>query len=75
MLATYILDIKKLLYLDCDTITVSDLTELKKYKEGLLACKDICCFNHYYKKLYNLDTYYNSVGIYIDVDTWIKYSY
>ena len=68
----HILNIKKILYLDCDTITVSDLTELKNYKNSLMACRDICCLKRYYENLYNLDTYYNSGVLYIDVDDWTK---
>lgn len=74
ILKPYMLDIKKLLYLDCDTITVSNLTELKN-TDSLLMCKDICCLNKYYKNLYNLDSYYNSGVILIDVDEWINNGY
>ena len=75
ILKPYMLDIKKILYLDCDTITVSDLTKLKEFSNGLLASKDICCFNHYYKNLYNLDNYFNSGVIFIDVDEWTENGY
>ena len=74
ILKPYILDIKKLLYLDCDTITISNLIELKN-TDSLLMCKDICCLNKYYKNLYNLDSYYNSGVILIDVDEWTNNGY
>lgn len=75
ILKPHISNIKKVLYLDCDTITVSDLSDLKEYKKGLMACRDICCFNHYYKNLYNLDSYFNSGVLFIDVEEWIKNNY
>ena len=75
ILKPHMLEIKKLLYLDCDTITVSDLNNLKNYKDSLMACRDICCLNHYYKNLDKLDTYYNSGVIYINVDNWTNNSY
>ena len=74
ILKPHILNIKKLLYLDCDTITVSNLRDLKN-TDSLLMCRDICCFNRYYKNLYNLDSYYNSGVIFIDVDEWVKKGY
>lgn len=75
ILKPHILNIKQILYLDSDTITVDDLTNLKKYKEGLFACRDIGCLNYYYKNLYNLNTYFNSGVIYIDMEEWIKNGY
>lgn len=74
ILKSHISNIKNLLYLDSDTITVSDLTELNKYKDGLYACKD-GCLHHYYKSLNDLDTYYNSGVILINVNEWLENNY
>lgn len=69
-----IADIKNLLYLDADTIVIDSLNEIGKYNKGLYAVKDACLTN-YYKSLNNLDTYYNSGVIYIDVNEWANNNY
>jgi len=69
-----ILGIENMLYLDSDTITVSDLTDLENYSDGLYAVKD-SCMNEYVTSLPNLPTYYNSGVIYINVNEWINGGY
>jgi len=67
-------EIKNLLYLDSDTVIVSDLTDLVKYKNGLFLSKDIAT-KKYYKNLFNLDSYYNSGVIFINIEQWTKCEY
>lgn len=67
-------DINNLLYLDCDTIIVDDLSDIKNYNNGLFAVKE-AGLKQYCKSLNNLDTYYNSGVIYIDVNEWLTNGY
>lgn len=74
ILKPHLLDIKNLLYLDSDTLTVSELSELENYKDGVFAARD-GCLNSYYKQFSNLDTYYNSGVIFINVLEWLENNY
>lgn len=74
ILKPHLLGIKNLLYLDSDTLTVSDLRKLNFYKDGLYAVKDMC-LKSYYKDFSNLDTYYNSGVIFINVLEWLENGY
>ena len=63
--------IDNLLYIDCDTIIVSDLRDIIKFSdETICACKDRT-HNKYCLEL-NLDKYFNSGIIYFNVKKWIK---
>lgn len=67
-------DINNLLYLDSDTIIVDDLNDLKNYTNGIFAVKE-AVLKKYCKNLDNLDTYYNSGVIYIDINEWLNNCY
>lgn len=61
--------IKQLLYLDADTLTVSDLTKLKEFQNGLCAAKDIGITKKRCKEL-GVKNYYNAGVLLIDTDYW-----
>lgn len=63
--------IKNLLYLDADTITCSDLTELKNYQKSLFAVKDLG-FHKEAKQSFHLLNYYNSGVLWIDIEKWLQ---
>lgn len=66
--------IDSLLYLDADTITVGDISDISIYTDGVYAVLD-ACLNHYYRNLDNLSSYFNSGVIYFDVNEWMKNDY
>lgn len=70
ILGSNLLDIDKLLYLDCDTIVVSSLKEMSKYEGSILACKDT--MKKRYFSSFGLENYYNSGVLLFDVQAWIK---
>lgn len=73
ILYSRISDIKNLLYLDSDTIIISDLNNIKDYNSNTIcACKDRV-IKRYPQKL-NLNDYYNSGILYFNVEEWIKNS-
>ena len=62
---------KNLLYLDSDTIIVSDLNDIYDYQDKTIcACKDRVRKN--YSKKLNLDEYYNSGVLFLNTEKWIK---
>lgn len=64
--------IKKLLYLDADTIVVGDLSDLENKEEMLMAVKDSCL--NYYLDVLNLKSYYNSGVLLFDAEKWAEES-
>ena len=60
-----------LLYLDADTMVVSDLSEIGSFGSGIMAAAMDSCTNTYRKK-FNLDRYYNTGVLYIDLNKWIN---
>lgn len=66
-------NIDNLLYLDADTIIISNLGELKKYEnETICASKDFCQRNYSIRS--GLD-YYNSGVLFINVKKWCEEKY
>lgn len=64
--------IKRLLYLDADTIVVGDLSDLEDKDEMLMAVKDSCL--NYYLDVLNVKSYYNSGVLLFDTERWAKES-
>lgn len=62
--------INQLLYLDADTLIISDLNRLKEFKNGLYAVKDIGITKRRCKEL-GVKNYFNSGVLLIDINDWI----
>ncbi len=60
-----------LLYLDADTIVVSDITSIERFKDSpVSACLDLSAFKAYKKSL-GLNNYFNSGVIYFNIDKFL----
>lgn len=71
ILCEHISNIKNLLYLDSDTIVVSDLNDITQYSSNTIcACKDRV-IKRYPQKL-KLKNYYNSGILYFNVEEWTQ---
>ena len=67
-------DIKNLLYLDSDTIIMSDLTEITEYSDNAIcACKDRVIRT--YPERLGLTEYYNSGVLYFNTKLWANDNY
>lgn len=67
-------EIKNLLYLDSDTIVISELQKLEQYKEHLGLVKDFGVLKNGHPNI-NVNNYYNSGVIWINMDKWIRNEY
>ncbi|MBQ7031751.1 MAG: glycosyltransferase family 8 protein [Bacilli bacterium] len=68
-------EMDNLLYLDSDTIVVSDLNDLEEYNTNTISAVKDGCFKNYLTKLGGLSNYFNSGVLYFNVSNWTQERY
>ena len=68
-------DVDKILYLDSDTIVIDKLDDLNNYNQALNMVEDTMPIDHKKELSPDLDKYYNSGVLWINVDKWNKEDY
>lgn len=66
----YIKDVDKLLYLDSDTVVMSSLSDLDYYTQTIHMVQDSMPKKHWKNLKIELEKYYNSGVLWIDVNKW-----
>ena len=75
ILGASISEMDNLLYLDSDTIVVSDLNDLEEYNTNTISAVKDGCFKNYLTKLGGLSNYFNSGVLYFNVSNWTQEGY
>lgn len=64
-----------LLYLDSDTIVVSDLNNLEQFNGSSISAVKDGCFKNYLTKMGGISNYFNSGVLYFNVSNWTEKGY
>ena len=75
ILGSSVSDMDNLLYLDSDTVVVSDLNDLSRFNTNIISASKDGCFKNYLEKMGGLLNYFNSGVLYFNVSKWTEESY